>query len=176
MNSFYNLAKSRYSCRSYDSKEVPRTLLLELFETVRLAPSATNAQPYQFVVVTENPLREQIVSCYKGEWLSSAPVIIVVCGNYADAWRRADGKNHCDIDVAIAIDHLTLGAAEKGLGTCWVCKFDVMKCAELLEIPKHMAPVALIPIGFPAVKDNYSERHLIRKPLEEILSWEKFTP
>jgi nitroreductase len=174
MKSFLDIAKSRYSCRSYDRREIPQNLFSNVLECARIAPSATNAQPRQFVVVTKQPLLNQIASCYSASWLESAPAIIVACGNYLESWRRADGKNHCDIDVAIAIDHITLAAAYNDLATCWICKFDVIKCASTLNLPKNIAPVALIPIGFSSEKGNYSERHLSRKPIDEIISWEGY--
>lgn len=174
MKSFLDIAKSRYSCRSYDRREIPQNLLSNVLECARIAPSATNAQPWQLVVVTKQPLLSQIASCYAASWLESAPTIIVACGNYIESWRRADGKNHCDIDVAIAIDHITLAAADNDLATCWICKFDVIKCASILNLPKNIAPVALIPIGFSSEKGNYSERHLSRKPIDEIISWEGY--
>jgi len=85
------------------------------------------------------------------------------------------GKDHCDIDLAIAIDHITLAATDNGLATCWICKFDVMKCAEILKLPYNIYPVALIPLGYSSEKNNYSERHLIRKSIDEIVSWEGYT-
>ena len=71
--------------------------------------------------------------------------------NHGAAWtRRYDEKNHADIDVAIAIEHLCLAAAEQGLGTCWVCNFRVQLCQELFNLPDEWYPVAIIPIGYPA--------------------------
>lgn len=174
MSSFLELAKSRYSCRSYSDQQVPKELILQILEAARIAPSATNAQPCRFVVVSQSPLLEQIKKCYSGSWLNTAPVIIVACGNYAESWRRADGKDHLDVDLAIAIDHITLAATDNGLATCWVCKFDAMQCAELLKLPKGVAPIAMIPLGFPSEKNNYSERHLIRKTIDEIVAWEGY--
>jgi nitroreductase len=175
MSNFLEIAKGRYSCRSYSSREVSKDLILIVLEAARIAPSATNAQPWRFVVATKSPLREHVVGCYGGAWLNSAPVIIVACGNHAEAWRRADGKDHCDIDLAIAIDHITLAATDNDLATCWICKFDAIKCAEILKLPRGISPVALIPLGYPAEKNNYSERHLVRKPIDEIVSWEGFS-
>lgn len=174
MSIFLDIVKSRYSCRDYSSQAVTKEMIIEILEASRLAPSATNAQPIQFVVITQTALREQIASCYSGSWLQSAPVIIVGCGNYNQSWQRADGKNHCDIDLGIAVDHLTLSAAHNGLATCWVCKFDAMKCAEILHLPKGVAPMVLIPLGYAASENNYSERHLVRKPLNELVSWEGY--
>jgi nitroreductase len=175
MKDFLSLAKDRYSCRSYLSTNIPKELIEKVLEAARIAPSATNAQPWRFVVVTQSPLREHIASCYARPWLSMAPVIIVACGDHSISWRRADGKDHCDIDIAIAIDHITLAAAEAGLATCWICKFDALKCAEFLKLPSHISPIALISLGFPADKPSDSERHLKRKPLNEIVSWEGFS-
>ena len=60
----------------------------------------------------------------------------MACGDYGLSWRRSiDDKDHCDIDVAIAVDHMTLAAAEIGLGTCWVCAFDAENVARLFTYP-----------------------------------------
>jgi nitroreductase len=175
MKNFIDLAQSRYSCRSYSNQELSKELVEQVINGARIAPSATNAQPWKFVVITKSPLREQILSCYSGSWLSTAPVIIIACGNHSVSWRRADGKDHCDIDLAIAIDHLTLAATELGLATCWICKFNAIRCAEILKLPSNFSPIAIIPLGYPAEKNNYSERHLVRKPIEEIITWEGFS-
>lgn len=92
--------------------------------------------------------------CYDKEWFREAPAYILVCENHGAAWtRRYDEKNHADIDVAIAIEHLCLAAAEQGLGTCWVCNFRVQLCQELFKLPEEWYPAAIIPIGYPATPD-----------------------
>ena len=174
MVNFLELAKQRYSCRSYSTQVPSRELIEQVLEAARIAPSAVNAQPWHFVVLTQSPLREGINGCYSRPWLASAPVVVVACGDHSASWRRGDGKDHCDIDLAIAIDHITLAAASVGLATCWVCKFDAMKCAELLKLPPHISPIALIPLGYPADSLKDSDRHLKRKSLAEIVHWEVF--
>ncbi len=174
MVDFLALARSRYSCRSYRNEPLSNSMIENVLEAARIAPSATNAQPWQFIIVTNSPLKENIASCYARPWLASAPVIIVACGNHSISWRRADGKDHCDIDIAIAVDHITLMAASLGLATCWVCKFDAIRCAEILKLPSNFSPIALIPLGYPADSQNDSERHLKRKPFSEIASWNGF--
>lgn len=173
MNSFLELVRKRFSCRSFLDKSVPKELIEKIFEAARVAPSAVNNQPWLFAVISEVTLKKMIASCYSRPWLESAPIIIVACGDHNRSWRRADGKDHCDIDVAIAIDHLMLAATDNGLATCWVCKFDVMKCSSILELPAHITPVALIPLGYP--KDTIdSEKHLEkRKLLCDIVFWDK---
>ena len=105
-------------------------------------------------------------SCYKREWLATAPCIIVACVNHNESWhRRADNKDHADIDIAIAVEHLCLAAAEQGLGTCWVCNFDTPRCSEVLGLPENLEPAVLIPVGY--AEDEPTEKK--RKPLNEIL-------
>ena len=91
------------------------------------------------------------------EWLLSARVVCrcaCVRGGVCDhtrSWHRSnDGKDHAAIDVAIAVDHLTLAAAEVGLGTCWVCNFDAKRCAAILHLPADVEPVVLVPMGYAA--------------------------
>ena len=168
---FHNLAIRRYSCRSYLNKAIDKDTLIDLFETVRVSPSAANAQPWHFVVVNQQPLLSQVKSCYAKHWVQSAPVVVVALGNHTESWRRADGKEHVDVDLAIAIDHLTLAATDMGLATCWICKFDAFKCAEILNLPKHMSPIALIPLGYPADLPDTNRHGKQRKPLDSILSF-----
>lgn len=172
--SFISIAKKRYSCRSYSSQPVPNETIEQVLEAARIAPSAVNAQPLRLIVLTDVSLREEVSNCYSRPWLKTAPVIIVACGDHSVSWRRADGKDHCDIDVAIAVDHITLAAADLGLGTCWICKFDAMKCSEILKLPAHVSPIALIPLGYPADSNENTERHTKRKPLSDLVRWNKF--
>ncbi|HCT30589.1 MAG TPA: nitroreductase [Bacteroidales bacterium] len=172
MDSFIELAKKRFSCRMYKNQEVPKELIEKVMEAARVAPSAVNNQPWIFIALAEESLRKRIASCYARNWLETAPLIIVACGDHNRTWRRADGKDHCDIDVAIAIDHITLAATENGLATCWVCKFDAMKCSQLLDLPSNITPIALIPIGFPAETPKENRHDEKRKPLNEILFWD----
>lgn len=79
---------------------------------------------------------------------------------------QVDGKDHADIDVAIAVEHLCLAATEQGLGTCWVCNFDVPLCREVLQLPVHIEPAVLIPVGYPAEQEMSTKK---RKSLDEIL-------
>ena len=171
---FLNLAKSRYSCRHYSSKPIEKEQLIEVLEAGRVAPSAKNLQPWYFIVIDEPELLKNIKSCYQKEWIQSAPCIIVILGNHNISWHRDDGKDHCDIDVSIAIDHMTLAATNIGLATCWVCKFDAKKAAEILQLPEHIEPVALIPIGYPTDKTDINRHEKLRKPLQEIVFYNEF--
>ena len=166
---FIELAKKRASIRKYKNQPIEKERLTQVLEAARIAPSAKNLQPWHFIIVQDPALREQICTTYAADWLKQAPTIIVVCGDHSRSWRRPDGKDHCDIDIAITIDHMTLAAADMGLGTCWICMFNAMQCHRILQLPSHMEAVALLPIGYPDVTP--SERHAQRLPLNELVTW-----
>lgn len=171
---FIELAKNRYSCRKYKSRPVEETKLIKVLEAARVAPSAKNLQPWHFVVISDPENLEKVKSCYNRDWIESAPMIIVACGDHKSAWHRSDGKIHTDIDLAIAIDHMTLAATDNGLATCWICKFDVMKCAELLQLPEGLEPMAMIPLGYPDDTVNPERHQKARRPLEDIVHKEQY--
>ena len=102
---FLELVKARYSARKYAGRSVEIEKLEYIMECVRLAPSAVNFQPWRFKIVTDEPTLKALQQCYKREWLATAPCIIVACTNHEESWhRRADNKDHADIDIAIAVD------------------------------------------------------------------------
>lgn len=171
---FTSLAKHRYSCRKYTSEKPSEELIEKIIGTARLAPSAVNFQPWKFIVVDEETVLAELKATYGKEWLQAAPIVIAVCGDHASSWKRDDGKDHTDVDVAIAIDHLTLAATDNRLGTCWICKFDSKKAAEVLSVPEPWEVIALIPIGFPANEADTERHERLRKPLKEIVSYNGF--
>jgi nitroreductase len=171
---FLELAKKRYSSRSYKAQPVEEEKIMKILEAGRIAPSAANLQPSHFVVIREKKNIEKISSAYHREWLKFAPVIIVVCGDHSVSWKRSDGKDYCDIDIAIAVDHMTLQAAELSLGTCWICNFNVAKCKEILNLPKNIEPIVLLPIAYPLDSPNLERHNNGRKKLDKIVHWEKF--
>ncbi len=170
---FNQLAKSRYSSRSYKAQPVEEDKLNYVLEAGRLAPSAVNYQPVYFVVVRGSNL-ENVRSCYHREWFRSAPVCIVVCSDHSRSWKRGDGKDSADIDAAIAADHITLAATGTGLATCWVCNFDKAGLIKALNLPDHVEPVVMLPIGYPNDTADINRHSSKRKPLEELVIREKF--
>ena len=170
---FLKLATARSSVRNFDSTPIEPEKLDYILEAGRIAPSAVNAQPWFFVVIREEENRQKLQACYDRDWFKTAPIYIVICGNHELSWKRNDGKDHCDIDVAIACQQICLAATEMKLGACWVCNFDSEKCKELFNLPQHIEPIVFIPIGYP--KDiSVFETDKKRKPLSEIVKWDKF--
>ncbi|MBL7111372.1 MAG: nitroreductase family protein [Bacteroidales bacterium] len=167
---FLELAKKRYSVRSYLDKPVEEEKLKYILECGRIAPSAANYQPWQIFVVRDAGLRKKLASTYSRDWFTQAPLILVFCGDHSIGWKRSDGKDHTDIDVSIIIDHITLAAAEQDLGTCWICNFDVLACSGILDLPPNLEPIAYLSLGYPAKEPEDLTRHLNRKPLHEIVT------
>jgi nitroreductase len=163
------LMQRRCSVRQFTDQPVEREKLTYVLEAARIAPSACNFQPWQFLVVQNKQLMAELAP----EWVPAAntPALIVVCGDHTTAWRRADGKDHCDIDIAIAVDHMTLAATEQGLGTCWICSFDAFQVARKLELPPGVEPIVMLPIGYPAESKSADRHAQERKPLTDLTKW-----
>jgi nitroreductase len=152
---FLQLIRERHSVRAFNPNLVSEVLLKQVIEAGRLAPSACNNQPWYFIVVDDANLLSLLHDAYPREWFSKTRQIIVVCGDRDRSWKRSyDAKDHLEIDVAIAVDHMTLLAAELGLGTCWVCHFDPDKVSRAMQLPSHIEPIVLLPIGYPATIDG----------------------
>lgn len=168
------LMRNRRSVRSYAATPVENEKIEYVLEAGRVAPSAVNYQPWHFLLVREAEGCENIRKCYPREWFRSAPSYLVICGDHGQSWKRGDGKDHMDIDAAIATEHMCLAAAEQGLGTCWVCNFDTILCRELFHLPDSVEPVAILPLGYPAADSLGTETPKKRKSLEEIVKRETF--
>lgn len=167
---FIELVKARRSVRAYADTPVEDEKIAYILESARNAPSACNFQPWIFVVLRSRESRNSLETVYNRRWLMEAPVVIVACCDRNASWKRSDGKEFGDIDVAIAVDHLTLAATEQGLGTCWIGAFNSLELKKKLLLPQHVEPIALTPLGYP-LHETYTKT---RKNSSEILYWEFF--
>lgn len=166
---FEELAKKRFSVRAYSDEPVSDEQLNYVLECARIAPSAVNRQPWHFYVARSAEARAKVQQTYHNEWFKTAPLYIVVTILHDQSWHRAnDQKDHGDIDIAIATEHICLAAAEVGLGTCWVCNFDAKLCHELLHLPENEEAAVLIPLGHLAA--DAAPRPTTRKPLSETVT------
>jgi nitroreductase len=162
-----HLIELRQSVRAFKDQKIDSESIRKILEAARLAPSAVNFQPWRFIVVDDDHLLENLWLSYPRQWLKSAPQAILVCGNHTESWKRAaDNKDHCDIDAAIAIDHITLMATSLGIGTCWVCNFNPQIIRESFHLPDNIEPIAIIPLGYPLEPLLPVDKN--RKPLNEI--------
>lgn len=168
---FYDTVSSRSSIRSYEhDRKIPEDILRRILDAGRLAPSAKNLQPWRFIVVSSPGLLKKIHACYPGEWLRTAPYLLVVTGDSAAAWkRRKDGYNSIETDMAIAMDHLILAAASEGIGTCWIAAFDEQMLREVLGLRPEEVVFAFTPLGYAA--PDATPLPKTRKPLEEVVKF-----
>jgi Nitroreductase len=172
---FASLVESRLSVRNYTTQPIEEQKIERILEAARLAPSAHNFQPWRFVVITSEKGRNAIAACYPREWIKPVPLFLLVCGNRNESWKRpTDGKDHLDIDLGIAIEHICLAATEEELGSCIICNFDTVLCRTSFNLPEHMEPAAIIPIGYPANPDIFTNSPKKRKGISEVVLRETF--
>jgi nitroreductase len=160
--------KTRRSVRSYDPAPVPHAVLKRVLEAGRMAPSACNIQPWCFIVVEEQSVREAISHTGRyASFLAESPAVIVGCGN-----KKISPKWHV-VDVTIALENMVIAATAEGLGTCWIGSFNESKVNELLKIPDGYKVVALLAVGYPKQAPSKTSAQN-RKRLEEIVMHEEF--
>jgi len=159
--------RARRSIRSFLDRPVEEEKLLAVLEAGRLAPSARNMQDWRFIVVKDAATRSMLaVAARDQQFVGQAPVVIAACGT-SDLVMTC-GQLAYPIDVAIAVDHMTLAAASLGLGTCWIGAFYEDKVKEILGVPQEIRVVALLPLGYPV--EETAPRP--RKNLDDVVAWE----
>jgi nitroreductase len=165
----YEAIRLRKSVRSYQDAPVPAEALDRILDAARRAPSARNEQEWRFVVVRDAFTREKIArDAARQPFIATAPIILACCAVTDDRLMRC-GQMAYPIDVAIAMDHLSLAAVAEGLGTCWIGAFDEQVVKTILAIPAEVRVVQLMPLGFPA---DPSPLQKSRLSLEQIVHTE----
>ena len=159
--------KGRSSIRSYKPDDVSDDTVRALIEMAAQAPSSGNVQNWEFIVVKDQKLKEQLGEISMGRMpLKEAPVIIVVCANQ-DIISPKYGVRGTELysvqNTAAAIENLLLAAWDKGLGTCWVGAFSERDVSRILAIPNGIRPLAMVTLGYPAGEVKKPERRDIRE-------------
>jgi len=173
---------TRKSVRAYSDKPVEEEKLRKVLEAGRLAPSAKNRQEWKFVVARDPGVRRRLAQAAHGQrFVEQAPVALVACA-VEPKYVMPCGQPAYSIDVAIAVAFMVLEATEQGLGTCWLGAFSEDEVRKVLGVPAEVRVVAMTPLGYPAegVAGAVSglKRMVVaganRKPLEEIVSYDKY--
>jgi len=163
----FEAIQNRRSIRTYKSKHVSKKKLNRILEAARLAPSASNMQPWHFIVVTDSEKRRKLAEGGRyAKFLVKSPVVIVGCGD-----QEASPKWYT-VDVTIALEHMVLTATSEGLGTCWIGSFTESQVKELLRIPENYRVVAMLALGYP--RRNILKATPRRKELTQIVGFEEF--
>jgi len=167
---FQELVNKRYSVRAYRPDAVEDSKLQQVLEAARLAPTAANRQPFRLIVIHTAGKEADLRRVYDKTWFVEAPIVICACGIPEENYVRAGGRSYLDVDVAIAMDHLIMAAADLGLGTCWIGAFDAAAAREVLGIPESVEPIVFTPLGYPG--DQL--RPKTRRPLEDLVRYERW--
>lgn len=165
---YMDLVRKRRSIRRYKTIPVADGDIETVLEAARLAPSSSNSQCWQYVVVTDRSTKEKLAGPGR-RWISEAPVVIAACAD-PKAYSRKPGMDYL-VDIGISFEHLILAATDLGLGTCWIGAFDEEQAKEALGVPDEIRVVAFTPLGYP---DERKEKVFARKPLRDICSYEKY--
>ena len=178
---FLNLVKKRQSTRRYLDKPVERDKIERCIEAARLAPSSTNTQPWKFIVVDNPELKEKVAKKTFNQIVSfnrfslQVPVLIVITSNRMNLSNKITQtlkkRELTPIDIGIAATHITLQAAEEGLGTCFMGWFDEKGVKKLLNIPASKRVELIIAMGYPA---SDIIRTKTRKKLHEIMEYNHY--
>jgi len=157
---FEDVILKRRSVRSFEDREVDDIILKKIVDHASRAPSGGNLQHWEFIVVKNKELIEKIAdTTFSGNvttsapqaWVKTAPAIIVVCytprsvlARYGE-WGRVGGI----LGMGAAIENLLLSAVNYGLGACWIAGFRPEEVATLLNLPRGVEPISLVPVGYP---------------------------
>jgi nitroreductase len=161
-----NLIQSRRSIRDYLPQPVEMEKITRLLELAMSAPSASNSQPWEFVVVTEadlmQKLREKLMFARY-----DAPAAIVVCGNLKIAYNSA-ARHYWVQDCSAAMENMLVAAPALGLGAVWIGVYPlpsvIRVVSEALNLPEHVVPLGLMYVGYPneskPPRTQYEERRV----------------
>jgi len=166
----YEAINKRKSIRKYKKEKISEKILWKILQAAHQAPSGLNDQPWKIIVVREENNKNRLTEATLGQnFLRQAPVVLaaVAMGSLECMYC---GVPRYPIDVALALDHISIAAVEEGLGTCWVCAFNQDMVRNVLKVPQQYMVVALMSLGYPD-----DERKKIRKKtIQELVSFERF--
>lgn len=177
MSDFFELVRTRESCRDYDGgREAEKEKLEKIIEAARLSPSACNSQPWHFTVVSGKEKSPSIAKAVQklslNKFTSSCPAFIVINEEEANLLSKAGGKmidqKFALTDIGIAAAHIVLAARELGLSTCIMGTFDEKKVREICGIAKNKRVRLVIAVGY-AKSDEIREKK--RKPESKTVTY-----
>ena len=174
--------KLRRSIRKYLAKPVEDERILQLIESARLAPSGDNTQPWHFIIIRDEAIKQQIARvAHNQKWMLAAPVFIACIADIRSRIEPAveivlneespqNELKQIIRDTAIAIEHIVLEAVNEGLGTCWVAWFTQNEIRPILGLANDKYVVGVLPIGYP----DEDPKPRKRKELKEIVHYDKW--
>jgi nitroreductase len=165
-----NLIRNRGSIRSYKDKIIPQRELLKIIESARLAQSAANRQPWEFILVTNPAIKGKVAEVANNQSFVGKAAAVIVCLANTEKSAKVGPFEGFLIDLAIAIENMALTSWDLGIGSCWIGAYNEGRLRELLGIPANLRVVSLLTLGYPDEKPEGKHR----KPLNEILHYETY--
>ena len=163
---FLELTKKRYSVRAYKSTPVEDEKLKHILEAARMAPTGSNQQSFQLIVVHTKGREEELRPIYDKDWFVQAPIIICACATTSQGQSYDEGRSYRN--VGIVMDHLILAATNLGLGTCWIGAFNPDAARNILELPEEVKPIVFATVGYA----DDGTRPKVRKSIDELVRYE----
>ena len=179
MTDFAALVRERHSCRRFEKgRPIPREVLDACLSLARLSPSACNSQPWRFLVVDTDDGIAALAPCLQDRGMnpfaSDAAALIAVLEEPAHLLPKlfdtdAPNQSFAQIDIGIAVAHLTLALAERGIGTCIMGWINQPRAHEALALPESVPIRLVIAAGYPSAEDRPREKR--RKSLDEVRAY-----
>ncbi|MDD2636949.1 MAG: nitroreductase family protein [Bacteroidales bacterium] len=178
---FNTLISTRQSDRGYTNQPIEKEKIEKIIESARIAPSACNAQPWKFIVVDDEGIKNKLADTTSSRILGmnhftkQAPAHIVIVmesanlnSNFGSLVKR---KHFPLIDIGVAATHISLAATSLGLGSCIIGWFDEKAVKKLLNIPKSKRPMLIITLGYPSKSEIREKR---RKEIGQVVSYNQY--
>jgi len=167
---FLELARMRYSVRSFSDHPIEDEKLRKILEAGHVAPTGCNYQPQKIYIAKSAEAREKLASVCRCTF--GAPMILVVCYDRTRDWKNKlqPGYESGETDAAIVCTHMMLEATELGIGSCWIGYFNADQVAQILELPENVTVSALLLLGYPADDAKPLPLHTQYRDLEDIVT------
>ena len=164
---FDQLILARYSCRHYSADPIEEGTFNKILEAARLAPTAANRQPFQIIIIKTEHQKEELLQIYPRDWFVQPPLVLCICSLPEEGWfrKKYDKQSYAIVDASIVVDHITLRAADLGVGTCWIGDLNPQIARDFLHLPDEVEPIAFTPLGYPLDKPGDKKR----KPIEDLI-------
>jgi len=165
-----DVIKARGSIRSYTNRPIPKQVLLEILEAARMAQSAANCQPWEFIVITDAGIKKKLVQAAGNQSFVGEAAAVMVCLAKPEESTSVGPFEGFLIDLAIAIENMVLTAWDLGVGSCWIGAYNEGRVKELLDVPRSLRVTSLLTLGYPDEKAGPK----YRKDLDEIVHYQRY--
>ncbi len=149
---FETVAKKRRMCREYSDRDVPQKKVDRILDVASRYPSAGHTEPQEFIVVRDQRVKEDLARAALDQiFVAQAPLVIVVISDTRRSARRYGERGvhfYSIIDGAFVAMLILLAVVDEGLGACFVAAFYDEVVQEVLDLPPHIRPIGVIPIGY----------------------------